>query len=180
VVRILGGETPSRRDIDRFWFENARDEIILKDFGFDANKFWKVFREMDNPDERALNTVAYSDSEEALRRLKKIGKVVSIITGAPQKIAEFEIKKLNGVVLDYFLSIFEQGFEEKPSPEGFDLVLKELNIKPEETVYIGNSREDAYFAKNAGVDFVYLKRREYHFDLSDHAIKTIRSLAELF
>lgn len=180
IAKALRGRVPTSRDIDRFWFESARDEIILKNFGFDPIDFWKIFREMDDPKERAFNTSAYLDSEIALRKLKKDGKIVSIITGVPHNIAELEMKKLNGASLDYYLSIFERGFKEKPSPESFKFVLQELKIGPEETVYIGNSNEDAYFAKNTGVDFIYLERQQHEFDSKDWIIKTIRSLEELF
>jgi len=180
VVKILGGKVPIHRNIDKFWFENARDEIILKDFGLEADEFWKVFRKMDDPEKRALNTNAYSDSEPVLRKLKAAGKIVSIITGAPHNIAEFEIKKLNGAPFDYYLSIFDRGFKEKPLSESFNFVLNELKSRPEETVYIGNSNEDAYFAKNAGVDFIYLERRQHEFDSKDWVVKTIHSLEELF
>lgn len=179
VAKILGGKIPASRDIDRFWFESSRDEIILNRFGFDPVEFWKVFREMDDPKTRASHTAAYADSEGALRKLKEGGKTVSIITGVPHDIAELEIERLNGAPLDYYLSIFDKGFKEKPAPESLQFVLRELAIRPEETVYIGNSNEDAYFARNAGVDFIYLERQQHEFDSKDWIIKTIHSLEEL-
>ena len=92
-----------------------------------------------------------------------------------------EIEKLNGAPHDYYLSITDSGHEEKPNPKSFEFVMKELALqKPNTTVYIGNSNEDAYYAKNAGVDFIYLERREHPFVLDDYAICTIHSLDELF
>ena len=72
------------------------------------------------------------------------------------------------------------GYKEKPDPKSFYFVLKKLAVDQEETLYIGNSNEDAYYAKNAGVDFIYLERKEHKFDLKDYAITTIHSLDELF
>ena len=46
--------------------------------------------------------------------------------------------------------------------------------------YIGNSNEDAYYSKNAGVEFIYLERKEHEFDLKDYAITTIQTLEDLF
>ena len=46
-------------------------------------------------------------------------------------------------------------------------------------MYIGNSNEDAYFARNADVDFIYLERQQHEFDSKDWIIKTIHSLEEL-
>ena len=91
-----------------------------------------------------------------------------------------EIEKLNGAPHDFYLSIFDNGFGGKPNPESLFHVLKKLNMGLDETVYIGNSSEDAYYAKNAGVDFIYLERKEHEFDLKDYAIATINSLDELF
>ena len=123
VAKNLGGKVPLNRDIDRFWFESPRDEIILNRFGFDPVEFWKVFREMDDPKTRASQTAAYADSESALRKLKERGKTVSVITGVPHDIAELEMERLNGAPLDYYLSIFDKGFKEKPSPESLQFVL---------------------------------------------------------
>jgi HAD superfamily hydrolase (TIGR01549 family) len=180
VIEAIGGKVPKKRDIDRFWFENARDEIICNDFGVEPAAFWEHFRVMDDPAERSLHTDAYPDSEKAIREIKKRGKKISIITNAPHNIAEFEIKKLNGIPLDYYLSIYDKGFKGKPSPEAFHFVLGELGVKPRETIYIGNSHEDGYFAKNAGVDFIYLERRQHEFDSKDWVARTIHSLEELF
>lgn len=58
-------------------------------------------------------------------------------------------------------------------------MLNALGTRQDETLYIGNSDEYAYFAKNAGVDFVYLERRAPEFDRKDWAIVTIHSPGEL-
>lgn len=180
VVKELGGKIPIERDIDRFWFENARNNIIREKFGLAPENFWKLFRKIDEPQKRAVQTESYSEVEDVLKKIKQAGKKISIITGAPHNIAQMEIAKLNGAPVDYYLSIFDRGFEEKPNPAGFNFVLNELNFRPAETVYIGNSNEDAYFSKNAGVDFIYLERRQHEFDNKDWIVKTIHSLEELF
>ncbi len=179
VVKKLGGTIKEKYFIDRFWFEYGRDEIIQNGFDLNPSIFWKLFRETDNPEKRSLNTRAYEDSEPTLRRLKEAGKTISIITGAPHFIAEMEIRKLNGAPHDFYLSIHDSEFNPKPDHGSFVHTLKKLNMKPEETLYVGNSNEDAYFAKNAGVDFIYLERKEHKFNLGDHSIATIHSLNEL-
>jgi len=68
----------------------------------------------------------------------------------------------------------------KPNPAGFLFVLENLKMKPKNTVYIGNSSEDAYFAQKTGADFIYLERKEHEFNLEKEAIATIQSLDELF
>lgn len=179
VVKKLGGHIKEKHSVDKFWFEAGRDTIIKDEFALEPNIFWNLFRQVDSPENRSVHTRAYIDSKPAFRRLKKLGKIISIITGAPAWIAEMEIRKLNGAPYDFYLPIGESEFKQKPDPEGFFYALKKLSVEPKDTVYIGNSNEDAHFAKNAGVDFVYLERKEHQFDLKDFAIGIIHSLDEL-
>ena len=180
VVEKLGGNIDNTHSIDRFWFESGRDVVIKNNFCLEPAVFWKLFRELDLPEKRGEFTFSYDDAEPAIRRLKELGKAVSIVTGAPHNIAEIEIKKLNGAPHDFYLSIADSKFGEKPEPESLHYVIEKLNHKPEETLYIGNSNEDAYYAKNADVDFIYLERKEHKFDLKDYTIATINSLTDLF
>lgn len=180
VVEKLGGTIKDKHSIDRFWFESGRDEVIRNDFGLEPSRFWPFFREADSPEKRSSYIRAYDDAERTLRRLKQMNKIVSIITGAPHHIAQMEIEKLNGAPHDFYFSITDSEFTEKPNPKSFHYVLENLIVKPDETIYIGNSNEDAYYAKNAGVDFIHLDRKEHQFDLRDYVIATIHSLDELF
>lgn len=180
VIGRLGGEIPSPRDIDRFWFEPDRDNTIRNYFHLDPVKFWDLFRTEDTPEKRSLHTRAYEEAEDTIRKLKKLDYTVSIITGAPHWIATMEIEKLNGAPVDLYCSTHSQKFPDKPDPASFFFVLKQLGMKPSETLYIGNSNEDAGLAKNAGVDFLYLERKEHEFGLREYALATIRSLEEIF
>jgi phosphoglycolate phosphatase len=181
VVSQLGGTIADPHSVDRFWFESGRDKIIQNEFNLEPEKFWKLFRVVDAPEKRSAHTAAYEDAEITLRKLKKFGKTLSIITGAPHAIAQLEIGKLNGAPHDFYFSITDnKEFTEKPDPASLHHVLQKLNFSPAETVYIGNSNEDALYAKKAGVDFIYLERKEHEFDLKDYAIATINSLDELF
>jgi phosphoglycolate phosphatase len=181
VVARLGGTISSPHAVDRFWFEAGRDKIIRNEFSLEPEKFWKLFRTIDAPEKRAAHTHAYDDAERTLRKLKDSDKIISIITGAPHFIAQMEIAKLNGAPHDFYFSITDnKEFIEKPDPKSFLYVLQKLSLNPSETVYVGNSNEDAQYAKNAGVDFIYLERKEHEFDLKNYAITTINSLDELF
>jgi HAD superfamily hydrolase (TIGR01549 family) len=180
VVSELGGTVKDKSSIDRFWFESGRDEIIKNCFSLDPAVFWKLFRRKDLPEQRALYTQAYPDAEKSLHFLREKDKLISIVTGAPHWIAKMEIEKLNSAPYDYYLSITDSEYEEKPNPKSFELVMKRLALQEATTtVYIGNSNEDAYYAKNAGVDFIYLERKEHPFALDDYAVCAIHSLDEL-
>ena len=180
TVKELGGKVKSDNSVNRFWFETGRNRIIKNEFNLDPSVFWPVFRRNDKAEERSRFTNAYQDVESGFKKLKKHNKFISIITGAPDRVADFEIKKLNGVPYDFYLSIFDKGYKEKPDPESFHFVLEKMKIKPRETLYIGNSNEDALYAKNTGADFVHLERGEHILDLKEHSLAVINSLDELF
>jgi len=180
VVKKLGGLIKNNHSIDRFWVESNRDKIIKNDFNLDPKTFWLAFRDFDEPKKRALFTQSFSDVEKSFKKLKKLGKIISIISGVPNIVAELEIKKLNGAPYDYFFSIEDSEYKVKPDPKSFSFVLNQLNSIPEETIYIGNSNEDAYYARNAGVNFIHIERNEHKFNLREHTIRTIKSLEELF
>lgn len=180
TIKKLNGVVPDDKTISRLWFESGRDELIGNELGLNPGKFWERFRQIDTPGQRCQYTKPYSDVEMCLKNIKNIGKRISIITGGIRNIAEAEVKMLNSVALDYFFPIDYSRFKEKPAPESFLFVLSELKVKPEETVYIGNSSEDARFAENAGVDFIYLERKQHEFDSDDWMTNKIHSLDELF
>lgn len=180
VVSRLGGKVINERSVDRFWFEAGRDKIIIEEFSLAPDKFWPLFRELDTLEERKAHTWVYPDAERTLVKLKQAGKIISIITGAPAPLAKMEIDKLNRAPLDYYFSITSSGLPQKPDPQSFFHVLEKLSLPADLTLYIGNSNEDALFARNAGVDFLYLERREHEFDLKEYSIGEIHSLDELF
>lgn len=180
AVADLGGKAPSNAAVDRFWFEASRENVIRDEFGLAPQIFWDHFHSIDTPADRAAHTRSYPDAEPALHKLKAMGKIISILTGAPHYVAALEIEKLNGAPYDFFLSLFDGGFPDKPDPKSFHVALQKLGFTPEDTLYIGNSNEDALYAKNTGTDFVYLERKEHPFDLKDYAIATVHSLDEIF
>lgn len=179
IIDRLGGKLKERQSVNKFWFEANRDLVIKNEFNLDPPIFWELFRKIDTPESRSAHTNAYPDAEPAIRFLKQQGKTISIITGAPEWIAKMEIEKLNGAPHKFYLSIHHNNFKPKPAPESFFFVLDKLKIKPGESLYIGNSNEDAFFAKNAGVDFVYLCRKEHEFNLEDYCVAKVHSLEEL-
>lgn len=180
VVSQLGGTVGNPTAVDKFWFEPGRDETIKAEFGIAPADFWPLFRRIDTPEARAANTRAYEDSETTLIKIKESGKLISIITGAPHWVAKMELEKLNGAPFDFFIPLADSRYAEKPHPESLHFVMAELKTSPSETVYIGNSNDDAIYAKKAGVDSIYLERKEHEFGLRDKAVGVIHSLHELF
>jgi phosphoglycolate phosphatase len=58
----------------------------------------------------------------------------------------------------------------KPHPESIEKILQSLNLKKEETIFVGDSEVDQQTAKSSGVRFVAYKNKEIANDayLDDH------------
>lgn len=178
VLKKLGINKTSLNLIDKFWFDGDRDKTIQDNFKCDKDLFWKVFRKEDNFEQRAKYTHAYDDVEESVKKLKKLNKLLAITTGAPKWIAKIETNLIPKNNFAKITSITSTRYKAKPHPESLLGCLKFCNTKANKAVYIGNSREDSQYAKAAGVDFIYLERREHNF--SGEFITTINTLTELF
>ncbi len=179
IVKRLGGRVRDPHDVNRFWFEGDRTTIIQQCFGLDPKIFWDAFHREDDPGVRANFTRAYDDVFETLTELKARGKVVSIITGSPDYVADVEIAKLGDVNIDLIHSTTSGVFPGKPDPAAMHFILRQLKLTPADTLYVGNSDEDVFFAKNAGVDFVHIDRGEHWFEWGNVAVRSIKRLTEL-
>lgn len=164
--------------IDKFWFDAGRDETILKEFRCDPLKFWKEFHKLDKIEERKKYTHIYNDVWESLKRLKKMGKLLAITTGAPKKLARMETNLLPKDLFTNIIYITSTRYKGKPHPDSLIGCLKFCKAKPQDTVYIGNSTEDGKYAEAANVDFIYLERREHQF--KGETLTTMHSLQDLF
>jgi phosphoglycolate phosphatase-like HAD superfamily hydrolase len=58
----------------------------------------------------------------------------------------------------------------KPHPESIEKILQSLNLKKEETVFVGDSEVDQQAAKSSGVKFIAYKNRDIVSDayIDDH------------
>ncbi len=150
----------SNHNIDRFWFEAARDEIIKTLFGLEPELFWKEFQKYDTTELRKQFTRLYDDID-FIKELRKSGYKIGIVTGAPMHIASLEIGMLGHDNFDaVVVAHSSNGFKPKPNPHGLYECLKLLGISKSEAVYVGNVDEDIETAKNAEVFDVLLLRGE--------------------
>ena len=63
--------------------------------------------------------------------------------------AEKVVEKLFGNSFDYILGLRE-GIPAKPDPTGIFMAMKELNVKPEECAFVGDTGMDVAGGVNAG------------------------------
>jgi len=90
--------------------------------------------------------------ENVLKKLKKYK--LGIFTGRPKEEAVYGLKRFG--IYKYFnaLVVMENVKEKKPNPEGLLKVIKKLNVKNNETIYVGDNLADLKTAKNADVGFI--------------------------
>jgi len=91
---------------------------------------------------------------EMLKKLKKDGKKVGIVT---MKLAEFAQSLCEDLKIAKYIDVIIGGEDVehgKPHPEGLLKAMKQLGVKKEETVFVGDSLYDAEAAKEAGIDFI--------------------------
>ena len=98
----------------------------------------------------ALSTV-HPGAISALQTLKRGGTRQSVLTNKPSDpalrlVREFGLEQY----LDYVVT-GDMGLPHKPDPAGLLLLLEQMEIPPEETVFVGSSRVDIRTARNAGV-----------------------------
>jgi len=95
------------------------------------------------------------EAVDAVKKLKKLDFKLGIITG---KIMFFCKKHLEEVGFDikWFdaISTVETTKRHKPHPDPLLHVMNKLNVKPEETLYVGDAISDYGCAKNAKVEYV--------------------------
>lgn len=116
---------------------------------------------------RAAEVKIFNGFLEILQHLKRLDKKVSICTNRAKGSLEIILKK-NQIYkyLDNVVSCKEEGHE-KPDPYCLkELLEKYPKILKEETIYFGDSRTDAEFASNAGIDFLiidhYLNKKQFY------------------
>lgn len=97
----------------------------------------------------ADNTVAYNGLTELVSTLKQKGLKLAVVTNKAQEMAEKVVEKLFGNSFDYILGLRE-GIPAKPDPTGIFMAMKELNVKPEECAFVGDTGMDVAGGVNAG------------------------------
>ena len=100
-------------------------------------------------------TCAYDGIYDMLSSLKGLPVKTAVLSNK----ADFAVKAL---VEEYFPNAFflaqgeneSAGIRKKPAPDALFAIMKEINVNPTETLYVGDSEVDILTAKNAGVDCV--------------------------
>ncbi len=97
---------------------------------------------------------AYEGMREMLNSMKQAGMKLAVLTNKPHARALDNIREVYGS--DYFDYVLgeQEGIPKKPDPTGVFHILKKLDIKPEECLYMGDTNTDMKTAIAAGLDAV--------------------------
>jgi phosphoglycolate phosphatase-like HAD superfamily hydrolase len=121
---------------------------------------------------------------DTVKKIKNSGFKLGIISGKPMFFVKKHLEE-SGFDLGWFNTIvsFETTKNHKPDPEPIFYVINKLNVKSEETLYVGDAEFDYECAKNAGVEFIAvltgsLKRDELEMLGVKNIINSVSDLLE--
>ena len=150
-------EKESYKDIvsiyEEFGWENQKvfDVFLNKSIGYVDNKFLAAgivaYRRA-----REANLLAYPNVNRTLVSLTKLGIKLAVVSDAPSREAWMRIYYLN--LYHFFDAVitFDDSGERKPSSKPFEMALNKLQLKPEDSLMIGDWPErDVVGAKQIGM-----------------------------
>src|SRR5271165_5712674 len=101
-------------------------------------------------DHKLDNTLPYEGIKEALQRIGGTRKL-AVLTNKPVKASQGILAGL-GLAKSFFQVYGGNSFEtKKPDPLGANTLMSEADVKPDETVMVGDSGVDVLTARNAGL-----------------------------
>ena len=95
------------------------------------------------------NTRAYEGMPELVCRLKAKGIKVAVVTNKAQEMADMVVSKLYGNWFDFVLGK-RDGIPPKPDPTAALKTMEILGVKPNECVFVGDSKMDVMTGVNSG------------------------------
>lgn len=130
-----------------------------------------------------LELDAYPEVNETLKRLKAGGLRLAVLSnGAPKMLAAAVDNSGLAGLLDAVLSVEEVRIY-KPHPSVYGLVLKRLEVRPDEVCYLSSNAWDAHAAKAFGFRVVWCNRfgqaPERIPEAPDGEIRTLAALPEI-
>lgn len=118
-----------------------------------VDRLYGVFRGY-YPNHFADATIIFPGLENIPARLKASGLRLAVVTNKSDNTAKLLIEKFFPGCFDMVIGDRGREYPRKPSPDSVLDVMDKLEIKPGETVYIGDSGIDIETAKNAKIDCI--------------------------
>lgn len=100
------------------------------------------------------HTKPYPGLPELLKKLQEAGIKTGVISNKPDWAARKLSEKAFGSLLDGAVGDRPGKVKRKPDPEPLELMMRELGVDPQKTIYVGDSEVDIETARNAGIEGV--------------------------
>ncbi|CAJ37661.1 HAD family hydrolase [Methanocella arvoryzae] len=151
----------------------SRDQVIHS-WGLDPDRFWTAFNRHESLEKKIENTYLYKDA--LFLASLKIPKGIVTHTSLEHTTRLLEHVGMREHFDPIIACTEETGF--KPSPLPLIYCLMEMQIKPEEAVYVGDTWSDMMAARNAGIKSVYVNRFNRPIDfVPDYEIDSLEKIA---
>ena len=98
-------------------------------------------------------TRPYDGITELIAALRRAGLKTALLSNKSDYAVQSLCEQYFDGLFDIALGV-KEGLQKKPSPDGVERILKQLQIEKGETVYIGDSEVDVATAANAGIDCI--------------------------
>ena len=127
-----------------------------------------------------IRTAPYPGVPEAMETLRAAGVKLAVVSNKPHAATAKLAARYYPGVFDAVLGA-RDGTAVKPAPDLLNEAMEALGVRPEETVYIGDSDVDVVTAENAGTDGIAVAWgfREETFLRERGAARIVRDAAEL-
>jgi len=159
---------------DEFWHQ--WDSLVLKHLGIaEHEKLAKSFTHSKWMD--FVDSTLYPEAKEVLLELKRRGLKVGLISNGYEEEIDLVLEKadLEKATFDIIVGV-DTIKKAKPNPDIFRYAISKLDVKPEETIFVGDNVEADYKgAEKAGIHALLIDRTEKQ--QSD--LKTIKNLKEI-
>jgi len=153
IAKELNLRIPDDEEITSRWGKSF-SEVITSIW---PNVNAKLFKEYvkDYIERKGIVFPIVKGSKEIIKKLKRMGFKVGIVTGRPRDFTVDHMKN-SGFNLNLFDVIVtgDDTKNHKPSPDPILRAVELLKVKPEEAIYIGDSLIDLEAAKRAKVEFL--------------------------
>jgi len=161
IISYLGRRIPSSEQLDggRPTYEIVRSAVeILQKHGLS-----EVIPEVLDEISRIMTDIEMKYASKArliegavpaLKRLKDVGMKVGILTRSCRKYTDEVLKATGLSALVDEVAARDDSTNPKPDPTQVYLLMQKMNVKPDETIMVGDHPVDSLCARNSGVRFV--------------------------
>ena len=128
---------PVEKNLNRYFGQMDKKEVL--------NIYNKNF------EEELKHAVSFPESKDVMKQIKQAGIKTAVASNSHSIIVELLLRRFG--LLEYFdlihsADLFEHG---KPDPEMLNSALEKFGVNKEETVFVGDTNNDVFAGKNAGI-----------------------------